>query len=358
MGTCANSGQAVGIAAALCHQKNLFPRDILKHIKELQIELSAKGQHIPQHYPSDPTDLTRKATLSASSELKLSVLEANGPLIQLEKSWAMMIPVEPGKLPCMQFCVDASEATNLMVELRISNHPDNHTPDTTLAKKEIALTTGAGQWVTVDFDVCIDQSRYVFVCLMQNERVQAHASEFRVTGLLNLRHRGNQEPPADIGIETFEFWSPLRRPAGQNFAMCIEPAIELFGPANLANVTQRPTNSPNAWVADPQDPSPHVELSWSDKQWIKRIELYFDTDFDHPMESVLMGHPERAMPYCVRDFTIEDAAGNELTRIVDNHQTHLSIPLETATETDRLIIRIHSTHGLPAALFKVSCYSE
>jgi len=34
---------------------------------------------------------------------------------------------------------------------------------------------------------------------------------------------------------------------------------------------------------------------------INRIILNFDTDFDHPMESVQMGHPENRVPFCVKN---------------------------------------------------------
>ncbi len=42
-----------------------------------------------------------------------------------------------------------------------------------------------------------------------------------------------QEPPADIGIDRFEFWLPKRRPDGLNLAMTFEPSIDQFGPANV-----------------------------------------------------------------------------------------------------------------------------
>ena len=39
---------------------------------------------------------------------------------------------------------------------------------------------------------------------------------------------------------------------------------------------------------------------------LTRIELVFDTDYDHPMESVLLGHPERVMPFCVARVVVRD----------------------------------------------------
>src|SRR5207302_1638946 len=101
--------------------------------------------------------------------------------------------------------------------------------------------------------------------------------------------------------------------------------LSCFSPSNVTNGVARPTSQPNAWVADPTDPSPSLTLRWKAPQTISRIELSFDTDFDHPMETTLLGHPERVSPFCVKAFTILDGSGRELARIQDNHQTRNSI---------------------------------
>jgi hypothetical protein len=46
-----------------------------------------------------------------------------------------------------------------------------------------------------------------------------------------------------------------------------------------------------------KDASPQLVLKWNKAVTIQTIQLTFDTDFDHPMESVLMQHPEHAMPF-------------------------------------------------------------
>ena len=65
-----------------------------------------------------------------------------------------------------------------------------------------------------------------------------------------------QEPPEGSGIDSFEFWIPLRRPGGKNFALRIDPPLATFGPGNLTNGIARPTRQPNAWVAALEDPDP------------------------------------------------------------------------------------------------------
>jgi len=361
MATLAYCAQAVGMAAALCAREGLLPADLAEpdRVGLLQRELMRAGQHIPHLRLQDPQDLARTAAITASSHLKLAQLPPDGSLLKLEQSWAQMLPVGPGPMPAVSFTVDAAQPTILHVELRTSSRPDNYTPDVTLAAKQIALEPGTGTEVTAAFDVQIEQPCYVFVCLMKNEHVSVRCSRQRVTGILSVQHRRTQSPPADIGVETFELWCPQRRPGGFNLAVRIDPPIDVFRPEQVVNGLARPTCGPNAWVADPSDPAPALTLQWQRPQRIERIELTFDTDFDHPMESVFLGHPEAVMPFCVKRYRIRDAAGRLIAACDDNHQTRNRHVLRPAVETDRLTIELLETHGkTPASLFEVRCYGQ
>jgi hypothetical protein len=75
------------------------------------------------------------------------------------------------------------------------------------------------------------------------------------------------------------------------------------------------------------------------------------------MESVLMGHPERDMPFCVKHYRIRDDQGALLHESRDNHQTRNRVRLVSPVRTKSLVIEIAATHGAPAALFEVRCYA-
>jgi hypothetical protein len=157
----------------------------------------------------------------------------------------------------------------------------------------------------------------------------------------------------------FEFWIPERRPGGKNMSISFDPPIAGFGPENVRNGISRPTTSPNAWVAAADDPAPALTIAWEKSQKIRRIELSFDTDFDHAMESVQWGHPEAAVPFCVKRYTICDATGRLVAMCEDNHQTRTVIRLPAAVVTDRLVIKGLESHGkVPPALFDVRCYAK
>ena len=390
MATCAHGGQAVGMAAALCVKKKLLPRDLLAppRMAELQRELLRIGQYIPGVASNDGNDLARPAKISATSELKLSQFVSSGETMPLDAAWAMMLPVQPGSMPSVEYLLDVSAPTTVRAELRVSSKADNHTPDVTLATQEIKLNAGKRIKLPLKFDAQIDVARYAFVCLMTNPDVSIHLSDQRVTGVLAVTQKFNravaksprQEPPAGSGIDSFEFWIPQRRPAGKNLALNISPPLEVFGAANLTNGFARPTNQPNAWVANFAHEQPVISLAWDKPQTIARIELSFDSDFDHPMESVLMGHPERVMPFCVREVTVavpakvlalagqqndhnaSSSRSSDTERLVfeitENHQSRQVIQLQTPVTTEALELRLVAPGAnVPAALFEVRCYA-
>ncbi len=231
-------------------------------LRTLQQRLLARGQHIPQLHLEDPDDLAWSAQLTPSSELVLTELPPNGPWISLEYPAAQMLPV-PGKQPLtITVWLQTKEATTLNVELRRSTKLGNHTPDVTMELQALSLNPRE-QEVTITFSSTVAQSQYVFVCFMRNEHVQIRGSEERLTGVLSVFNKfnkavsnnGKQEPDQDIGVESFEFWCPARRPGGHNLAMRLDLGLPVFGAENLRNGLMRPTHLPNAWVANLNDPA-------------------------------------------------------------------------------------------------------
>ncbi len=165
-----------------------------------------------------------------------------------------------------------------------------------------------------------------------------------------------QEPPQGIGIDRFEFWLPKRRPEGRNLAMTIDPPIDLFGPSNVIGGPARPVDAPNAWVADPTDQNPELHLNWETPQAIGRVRIEFDPDWDHPMESVLMTHPEEIVPFMVKDFDLLDDSGGIIHSVRDHHGAIHEWKPDTPHSTKRLTLRVAATHGAPASVFRVSCF--
>src|SRR5690606_2903088 len=70
MATCAHNAQAVAMAAVLCVNNKLLPRDLLQDqwMKRLQSALLHAGQYLPKFRLEEENDLVRQAEIQVSSE--------------------------------------------------------------------------------------------------------------------------------------------------------------------------------------------------------------------------------------------------------------------------------------------------
>ena len=367
MATCASNGQAVGMAAKICNEYNIYPSQFTEKdkVSELQQNLLKAGQFIPGVQLNDPKDLVKESEITASSTLQLSQLKPTDEKVKLTTPAAMLLPMKKGKIPKLSFYFDAEANTQLQIELWIAEKSFNYTTDILLSSQNIEIDKVQNKKIEVDFDTELKKDCYIFVVFHKNENLHIYYSDQRLTGVLSLFQKFNravaetsrQTPPPEIGIESFDFWLPQRRPGGKNFAMELDPPLQAFDVENVRNGFQRPYIQSNAWVADLNDPGPQITLNWDKPQNISRLEFSFDSDFDHPMESVLMGHPERAMPFCIKHLQVLDCNDTVKFEIQDNHHSSLSITLDDPIKTPGLKIKFLSTYGAPATLLGIRCYA-
>ncbi|MDO8544442.1 MAG: FAD-dependent oxidoreductase [Opitutaceae bacterium] len=368
MGTCSHGAQAIAIAAAICVRRGLTPREVGAGaaLTELQMQLLRAGQYIPEVALDDADDLTPRAQIRASSTCLLADLPAGADRLPLDTAWAMMLPLGAGPCPSFTFVADVARDTMAEFELGTAERRGNFTPDRTLARSSVAVSAGAGRTICVEFPVTIDEPRYGFVRLAPNPALQLHLSDQRLTGVLALTQDFNkavgksrvQSPPPEAGFDTFEYWLPQRRPRGKNLALAISPPLEAFGPGNLCNGINRPTTQPNAWVAGIGEKIGTLILEWPEPVTVSRVVLCFDTDFDHPLESVLMVHPESVMPFCVPHARVFEVDRRLLAEVRDNHHSQRTLTFAEPCRTRQLTIELDAPEGgAPIALFSVRCYA-
>ncbi len=366
--TCAHGACAVGLAAAHCTREGLTPRDLTDPVRmhRLQTELNATGQAIPEI----PSDLTAtpiaSARITASSTLALAEIPSAEGWRNLSTPLAQLVPWEPDYRPGISFQVRSRTATTLRVALRCAGQARNFTPEITVEEHRVDISPGE-QTVRVRFTASVPDARYAFITLYGSEDIEVPLSDFRCTGLVSVQQKfdakvaksGEQNPPEGIGIDRFEFWIPTRRPGGHNLPLRFEPPLANFASADhLRNGFERPTLRSNAWIADPADPAPALTLAWDEPQTFTGLTLCLDTDFDHAMETAQWGHPERVMPFCVRDCVVEDGEGRILAELSNNHQTRPRLDFYGPVTTRRLILRPrHPGPHSPAAIFAVLLHS-
>lgn len=406
MATCGHNGQAVGMAAAICREHQVQPRDLLQSptMKELQKRLLRSGQYIPSVRREDPKDLAQQAIATSSSSLqRLKLHPQRSRPLQCPR--ALLLPLAKGRVPEVEVRVRYRKDTKLVAELRTCSRKSSFTPDVLLKRVEVPLAatgkvllgsvcegelkhataaarsiktdssscengySASDEWVEedirLDFDSKLENDCYGFVCFQANASIEVYESQQLVTGVTTVVNRRNnkvaksngQVPPCDSGIDSFDFWSAERRPNGRNLAISADLDYSTFAAKNVINGLARPTCRPNAWVASQDDPLPSLTLNWNKTQPIQTIEVVFDPDWDHPLENIVMQHPERVMPTVVRCFRVIGPDGDVLANYNDNHAAVVSIALARPIRTDRLTFELeHPSAQVPASLFEVRCY--
>jgi hypothetical protein len=136
--------------------------------------------------------------------------------------------------------------------------------------------------------------------------------------------------------------------------MTISPPLSCNGVQNVVNGLTRPYIQTNAWIADLNDENPRLLLNWNTNQVINSITFFFDTDYDHPMESTQQGHPEDVIPFVIREYRILDEDGRIIYEKKENYQTRNKIIFKEKFNTRSLTIEFkHPTTYIPASVFEI-----
>ncbi|HYE04629.1 MAG TPA: FAD-dependent oxidoreductase [Planctomycetota bacterium] len=360
MGTLAYAAQAVAVAAAICSRDGVLPRAVAagERLDELQRRVMRDGHHLPGRAYRDPANLAARATVSASSVLRLAELPPDGPAIAIPWGCAQLLPLAAGRVPRFTLWFEAEQATTATVELRICSRIGCFTPDVVLARRELALHAGRH---AVDIDLAIDlpATQYAQLCVVAAGGASIVTSQALISGVRAGFIHHAQNPPSDIGVDSFDWWTPLRRPGAQNAALRCDPPLDAFVPGNAINGWNRPTTSPNTWVADPADREPTLVLRWDAPTTIGCVELFGDPDHEHPMEHVLMRHHDRVSPYLLRAFEIRDEHGALIHAVSGNHQGRVVARFAAPVAVRELRIGVLEMNGpAPAAIAEVRCYAR
>ena len=365
MATTGLCAQAVGMAAAICTENTARPAQILNKglLKNLQNELNLIGQSIPNIPINKESNLVNNATVTSSSNLNLTRIPFDGEWTKLTTSAAQLLPFKANEKYTFKVMAKADQDTELEVQLRTSEKSSNYTPEIIIEKQVISLKKGE-QEVEFEFSGSVDKDQYAFVTFMSNNGVCLRNSNKRYSGILSVfngvnkavSNNGKQSPPDGIGVDTFEFWIPHRRPGGKNIAMEILPAIEAFQSSNIGNGYVRPWKSVNGWSASLEDENPSLKIEWNSEIEVSEIKLFLDPDYDHPLESTLMGHPEDVAPFCVRNYTIKDLEGKLLAKKEGNYQTINTWKFNSKIKLNGILIEVeHPSENVPASIFEIIC---
>lgn len=358
MATCAAGGQVVGAAAALCRKHRVTPSGLLhpSRLEALQANLRRQGQVIPGAHQPLPGDLAPLAKVTASSQFTWTQLPDDGPKAALDVARAQLVPIPAGPLPVARVLVTLDRPTSVPLSIYCGNGPGDFTPSERLWHDSPPLPAGT-HWARWAPEGITTQGQYMYYRIGPAPGVCVHTTNQRLSATLSVRHLRTQEPPDGLGFERFEIWTPERRPGGHNLALAFEPGVNAWAPDHAVDGYNRPWAGAHCWMARPDDLPAWIQLDWTETHRVRKVLLQCDTDFDHPMESVQWGHPERAMPFCIRDGHLTAGGSRVLARFEGNHQTQVTLTLERPVAVRTLRLVVTATHGAPAALFGFSVWS-
>jgi hypothetical protein len=135
---------------------------------------------------------------------------------------------------------------------------------------------------------------------------------------------------------------------GHNLALRVDPPVRAWEVDNIRNGVARPTKRANCWVPADTSKRRMLTLHWDRPVELSRLVVQFDTDYDHALESVLRGHPERDIPFCVKSWCVLDLSKEgeevELFREDENHLSRREAYFETVQATF-IGVEILEVHG-------------
>jgi hypothetical protein len=369
-GTTALMGQAAGTAAAVALGRGIPLPDVAERgITEVQQALLRDGCFLPNVRNSDPADLARQATATASSQALSRGVgpgsrgwtggmgewqdQPQGPGAgALARRCGQLIAIGGERVDAVSLCLSSLGDGPQTVEARLYavQHIWDYRsePGAGLASATLTVPAGGPHWVR--WPVALDGAHgvpaegYLRVDLLPNSMVQWH-----VAGALEP----GQVAMFETGPGKMRRWGH-----GAGLSFRVEPPQACYVPANVLNGVTRPYRTTNLWRSDPAEPLPQwLELRWEAPQTIRQVELTFP---GHLIREYHAYPPFYRDPQCAAEYGVQvwvDGGWREVVRVQGNYQRHRRHTLPAPVVGDRLRVVIYATNGDPAAaLYEVRCY--
>ncbi|MCQ2414543.1 MAG: FAD-dependent oxidoreductase [Lachnospiraceae bacterium] len=393
--TLATVGQAVGIAAAICKERDITPlRFGGDEIKELHLRQWRADQTVIGYRNTDAADLALSAKASVSSE-KRFVMEEPEKFFPVDTVFGQSMPAKPGMKSVsfcyrwladrgnMSGCGKAAEKTAADAVLRVSvfrsEKPQNYGPEILLKEFRLQLSpTGeGGAWFTLDLSDIAFEKEFIFFQFepeCAGTVPELAAATKRLPGVCGLMQKKNDLPNmvdyetlTPLPAEWMKLGVPLKlrkySTASQpnvNWAFCFktEPELSFYGGENLNNGYLRPYGQPNIWTAEGAE-GEWAELRFDSGKEILEVDITFDTNLNFRVRNV-KPYAFNVMEEAVRDYELwaeTNGAWKKIRTVTGNHQRVNRLKFAGAVTADAVKIVIRATNGCPnAAIYNISIY--
>lgn len=350
--TCAQLGEAVGMAAAHSVQNQRTPRQLMAdgQVSHIQRDLLKADHHIHNLPYNDPTNIAPQARVRASSTLSSCDVEKSLTTDTLTQDRMLQLPILSDGVDAIDLLVDVESDTVLQLELHQGAKNHSTYPEQQIWSGNIKLKAGKRQWIQMPICCEISQSGWHFLIILANEKASLHVGE-ATTGSLKYAIRHNDP----IRPNPFSKWR-VAREGWQAATYChrIHPQQPVYESANVINPWGRPTNLPNLWSSARTNfrESEWLELSWPQPQQIQAVHILFDSMLDFHFSQSWGGYAQNAIPSLVRDYRLLARTGSQhwrtLVEVDDNYQRLCRHSFDS-NGISEIRLEILKTHGLDRA---------
>ncbi|MBA8816777.1 hypothetical protein FHX48_001870 [Microbacterium halimionae] len=363
MATCGVGGEAAGTGAALALEMGLRPREIAAdHPEKLRQLLLRQDAAIFGVKNSDPDDLARHATVTASSHaVAIDPAEFEpgraDELIDLDNDLALVVPVDP-HLDAIDLLLSVPNNTRVSASLWTTGRPQNAVPIDEHARTSVDVTgRNEPQWVRFPLGWHPEVPENVVIVLEACSGVAAVSQSVQVPGVMTLVH--SPEADGDVNVEVDHTEPLIAWPAlplrGRTVRSRLHPATAAYAPQKAVGGYQRFYGGPQLWASAPLDEGDHADLmvEWPHPLEIRQVRLVFDDDPDVELNT-LHHHrtPDEVFPELVRDYVVEVRDGDTwhlLARVSANRRRQRVHNTERAYIADAVRVRVLATNGAAQA---------
>jgi hypothetical protein len=378
--TCAQLGEAVGMAAAHACLHHCKPRDLSygSRIIAIQEDLLKADHHIHDLARAIPLDMAPEARASASSVFSGHDPAESWGTEPLDGSRMQLLSVSTDHIAHIQIQLDALQATELAYSFFQGPSNSSTYPDKEIFSGKVHIMPGEKQWITLPVDQHISRPGWHFLIMEENKFIRLHVIESPPG---QLRYYPRPEDP--IRPNPFSKWTLRTLQIGQkraadadgadvlapewnehayafqniscflgfSYACRVFPEQHVYEPSMVVDQKSRPTNLPNLWVSSRSTFSKPewIELTWDEPRDISSIQILFDSSLQFHFGQSWQGYAKNAIPAIVKSYRILATltTGGEVVvaEINDNHQRNRS-HLTDLTKVTSIRVECIATNGL------------
>lgn len=369
MATCAVIGEAAGTGAALCAEKGISPRVLhSEHLSTLQQTLLRQDASILGVANADEADLVRSAALTASSTLTELALVHSAGVYSLKTHLGLLVPVDPF-MDGIDLLVDATEDTELTVELWSTGKPQNYVPHSLVTSVVVPVTAGDQQWIAAGLKWEPEKAQNAFIILKSNPVLSVHQSDRPQSGVLSFKYdSASFKESVDYGDmhhhQPVVDWTPhgfIRKP----LCFRLHAPTSAYDAGKAADGFKRPYGGPHLWSSaglGTAEAPEWLEARWSEDQLIRSVHVTFNDDVNEDLINLHHHRTEfEVLPELVKDYKLQTLSQGEWTTIAEgqsNHTRHHVHVLDAPVSTSRLRVVVEATNGAPRVeIMEVRCYA-